>query len=127
MNNTNSSKIFPVVVKDGNYVLPFPFAPNDTIDPVNSVKLYLKVKEINIDDIDSIIKIIGILDWYSLLLNIIQNKEIDQLDSKLLEDIKLSSRILLEYRTEPNINVFIEINTDLKIKIIKNETNYPMV
>lgn len=118
-------KIFPMVLRDGNYVLLFPVVASNTekgINPVNAVKIYLRIKEINSIDIDIFTKLASSLNWYSIINNIINKTEIEQLDYSLTGNIKLLNSVIIECSIELElpIKADILINTDLTINIINN-------
>ena len=123
-NNTTGFKTFPMVMTDGNYVLSFPISSSTTsgsIDPVNAVKVYLKVKEIGSMDIDSFVTIASSINWHSIIDGIINNTEIEQLDYSFINDVRLFNSVAVEcsIESEPSIKADILINTDLTININK--------
>lgn len=110
---------FPMVIKDGNYVLSFPFdKPNDaTIDPINSIKVYFKIKQINSKDINNFSIISNNIDWNDILDSIINKKEL--IEKSYLSENKLFNIVVIECKVEsiPSIMAEIQFDTDNNIKI----------
>jgi hypothetical protein len=124
-NNTEGFKTFPMVMTEGNYVLSFPIVSSNTrngINPVNAVKVYLRVKEIDSIDINAFTELASSINWHSIINSIINKTEIEQLDCSLIGNIKLLNAVIIECSIELElpIKADILINTDLTINIINN-------
>lgn len=121
---SNEAKLFPMALKDGNYVLSFPFnaTGNGVINPIVATKVYLKIKDISSVDVDVFAKISNAIDWYSVINSIINNTPIKQSDYSAIGNIILYNRIVLEctIELEVPIKTDIHINTDLTINILNN-------
>lgn len=121
-NTTTTFKTFPMVVKDGNYVLSFPVGiPNDsTIDPVDSVKVYLNVKNINENDFESFKIISNVVDWVQILQGVMQGVE----QTSYTSNASLINVVLIECRIElpTPIMADIEFDTNSKINITRHDT-----
>ena len=125
--NANSLKVFPMVARDGNYVLSFPVVGNDSsIDPVDAVKVYLNVFGVNVDDIESflIISESDIVDWGMILQSIIKQEDLGELDYSSLTDIRLSDMVVIKCHVELPTPIIadIEFDTNYKINVIRHDT-----
>ena len=118
--NANSFKAFPIVVKDGNYVLSFPMdIPNKesnhgAVDPVVTSKGYLTIKQINQNDVAPFTIMASSIDWGLLIKNIIDGNEIDY-DCPVKE--VLENHILIECTTESIGVIKLKVGVNGKITI----------
>lgn len=122
-----NTKMFPMVINDGNYVLSFPInssnqSGNDGyINPINAIKVYFKIKSISIDDIESFTLILNFIDWNNILQSIIKQEDLGEIDYSKLTDVSLSNIVVIQcnIESEPIITADILFNTNSKINIIK--------
>ena len=107
-NLKDNTSIFPVVAKDGNYVLSF--SNSTTIDPVSAIKVYLKVKKINSKDISNFTTISNNLDWQRIVEDIINKKELNQ--TRYLSNLPLFNNVIIECKVESTPPIMAEIQFD---------------
>lgn len=120
---SNEAKLFPMALKDGNYVLSFPFnsTGNGGINPIIATKVYLKIKDISSVDVDVFAKISNAIDWQNIIDNIINDTPLEQPNYSSIDGVVLHNCVIVDCVIELDtpINAYIEIGTDLIIKITK--------
>lgn len=121
--NTEGVKMFPIVAKDGNYVLSFPFdIKNDlnnegSIDPVKAVKGYLEIKKIDNNDIEAFKTISSLLDWQDIILNIIKNTNVEDINYSDLTNERLTNMVLIECVIELPTKKVVDLEFDCNFTI----------
>jgi hypothetical protein len=114
--NANTFKAFPIVAREGNYVLSFPvITSNESINPVVTGKVYLTIKQINENDVAPFAIMASSIDWGLLINNMINNNEIDY-DCPIKES--LENHILIECTTETLGVIKLKVNANGKISKI---------